>query len=65
MTSVSSYRGPTHRDLLVDEVADRLKMESDIIGERWRRLKAASSEFKIIKMRSVENAQCYQRKKSF
>jgi len=42
MTSVSSYRGPTHRDLLVDEVADRLKMESDIIGERWRRLKAAS-----------------------
>ena len=42
MTSVSSFRGPTHRDLLVSEVADRLKMESDIIGERWRRLKAAS-----------------------
>ena len=31
MTSVSSFRGPTHRDLLVSEVADRLKMESDII----------------------------------
>jgi hypothetical protein len=42
MASVSTYRGPTHRDLLVTEVADRLKMESDIIGERWRRLKAAS-----------------------
>ena len=44
MTTVAppaNFRGPSQRDLLVDEVADRLRMESDIIGERWRRLQSA------------------------
>ena len=37
-----STRGTAHRDMLVDEVGDRLRLESQIIGERWMRLKEAT-----------------------
>ena len=35
-------RGPSHRDMLVRETADRLRLEADIVGERWARLKEAT-----------------------
>jgi hypothetical protein len=41
MTSYSSTTS-SHRDMLVDEVTDRLRLESQIVGERWMRLKEAT-----------------------
>jgi hypothetical protein len=32
----------SHRAMLVDEVTDRLRLESQIVGERWMRLKEAT-----------------------
>eukprot|EP00949_MAST-11_sp_MAST-11-sp1_P004813 g4813.t1 len=38
---MSTITGPSHRELLADELNDRIRLESDIVGERWRRLKLA------------------------
>ena len=69
MTSVApkaapaTFHGPSHRDLLVDEVAERLRMESDIIGEPVGDDFKPTQQFayKTIKTLFEENVKCYQK----
>eukprot|EP00946_MAST-07B_sp_MAST-7B-sp1_P004831 g4831.t1 len=40
--ATGSRPGTSQRDMLVDTVTDRLRLEAEIVGERWQRLKEAT-----------------------
>ena len=42
MSRFAASAGTSQRDLLVDNVTDRLRLEAGIVGERWQRLKEAT-----------------------